>query len=279
MISDSHLHTRLSADADQSDENNLESFYAAAKAKKLRYFAVTEHCDILTGSEGYVNADLERYSEEASHLKGVISSDVGSRTFFGYGIELAHAHRCPYEAKEILREHEYDFVLGSAHILRDETDFWSMDYSKYSENELFEMYSRYVDEIYEISEACDFDSLAHCTYPLRYYARNGRLPEVCKSPSVFFPKYENILLNLISRKKALEINTSDISIGGTFFPSEDIIRLYAELGGKLVTLGSDSHDFRKVGSGIEQAETLLKRLGFDGVTVFIERKPHVLPWE
>lgn len=279
MISDSHLHTRLSADADQSDENNLESFYAAAKAKKLRYFAVTEHCDILTGSEGYVNADLERYSEEASHLKGVISSDGGSRTVFGYGIELAHAHRCPYEAKEILREHEYDFVLGSAHILRDETDFWSMDYSKYSENELFEMYSRYVDEIYEISEACDFDSLAHCTYPLRYYARNGRLPEVCKSPSVFFPKYENILLNLISRKKALEINTSDISSGGTFFPSEDIIRLYAELGGKLVTLGSDSHDFRIIGSGIQQAETLLKRLGFDGVTVFIERKPHVLPWE
>lgn len=279
MISDLHLHTRLSADADQSDENNLESFYAAAKAKKLRYFAVTEHCDILTGSEGYVNADLERYSEEASHLKGVISSDVGSRTVFGYGIELAHAHRCPYEAKEILREHEYDFVLGSAHILRDETDFWGMNYSKYSENELFEMYSRYVDEIYEISEACDFDSLAHCTYPLRYYARNGRLPEVCKSPSVFFPKYENILLNLISRKKALEINTSDISIGGTFFPSEDIIRLYAELGGKLVTLGSDSHDFRKVGSGIEQAEALLKQLGFEGVTVFIERKPHVLPWE
>ncbi len=279
MISDSHLHTRLSADADQSDENNLESFYAAAKAKKLRYFAVTEHCDILTGSEGYVNADLERYSEEASHLKGVISSDVGSRTVFGYGIELAHAHRCPDEACEILRKHNYDFVLGSAHILRDETDFWGMNYSKYSENELFEMYSRYVDEIYEISEACDFDSLAHCTYPLRYYARNGRLPEVCKSPSVFFPKYENILLNLISRKKALEINTSDISSGGTFFPSEDIIRLYAELGGKLVTLGSDSHDFRKVGSGIEQAEALLKRLGFDGVTVFIERKPHVLPWE
>ena len=134
MISDSHLHTRLSADADQSDENNLESFYAAAKAKKLRYFAVTEHCDILTGSEGYVNADLERYSEEASHLKGVISSDVGSRTVFGYGIELAHAHRCPDEACEILRKHNYDFVLGSAHILRDETDFWSMDYSKYSEN-------------------------------------------------------------------------------------------------------------------------------------------------
>ena len=258
MISDTHLHTRLSADADQSDENNLESFYAAAKAKKLRYFAVTEHCDILTGSEGYVNADLERYSEEASRLKGAISSDDGSRTVFGYGIELAHAHRCPDEAKEILRDHEYDFVLGSAHILRDETDFWGMDYSKYTDSELFEMYSRYVDEIYEISETCDFDSLAHCTYPLRYYARNGRLPEVCKSPSVFFPKYENILLNLISRKKALEINTSDILSGGTFFPSEDIIRLYAKLGGKLVTLGSDSHDFRKIGSGIEQAEALLE---------------------
>lgn len=109
MISDTHLHTRLSADADQSDENNLESFYAAAKAKKLRYFAVTEHCDILTGSEGYVNADLERYSEEASRLKGAIASDSGSLTMFGYGIELAHAHRCPDEAKEILRDHEYEF--------------------------------------------------------------------------------------------------------------------------------------------------------------------------
>ena len=279
MISDSHLHTRLSADADQSDENNLESFYAAAKAKKLRYFAVTEHCDILTGSEGYVNADLEKYSEEASRLKGAISSDGGSRTVFGYGIELAHAHRCPDEAKEILREHEYDFVLGSAHILRDETDFWGMDYSRYTDSELFEMYSRYVDEIYEISEACDFDSLAHCTYPLRYCARNGRLPEVCKSPSVFFPKYENILLNLISRKKAIEINTSDILSGGTFFPSEDIIRLYAKLGGKLVTLGSDSHDFRKVGSGVEQAEILLKQLGFEGVTVYFKRTAHILKWD
>ena len=77
----------------------------------------------------------------------------------------------------------------------------------------------------------------------------------------------------------MEINTSMVDERGMIQPSVDLIKLYKSLGGRLVTVGSDSHHFPLVGRGIEQAEALLKEVGFDGVTVFVGRKARIIPFE
>ena len=44
---------------------------------------------------------------------------------------------------------------------------------------------------------------------------------------------------------------------------------YRELGGELITVGSDSHSPKTMGNGIEQAMNRLRELGFRNVYTFI----------
>jgi histidinol-phosphatase (PHP family) len=81
-------------------------------------------------------------------------------------------------------------------------------------------------------------------------------------------------VKLIAKGKGIEVNTS-----GLFAPvkktqpDEGVLRLYKGLGGKIVTIGSDSHQKENIGRGIEQAQELLRRVGFEYVTVYEDRTP------
>lgn len=272
MISDLHLHTRLSRDATQSPENDVHGYVDTAIQRKLKYIAITEHKDIYTQGP---NADLEESARLINEEKSRIHNEKLPVTLL-HGVELAHAHEKPKEATEVINGHSYDFILGSLHMFIDKPDFALYEYSKVSEQELVSDFERYLENLYQIAESADFDSFAHCTYPLRYCFRNNKLLDICKEPSKFVPKnapgYEDIFKKLIERGKALEINTSGIKFDEATLPTCDVMRLYRKLGGEYVTIGSDSHDTIHLGTGVEYAEQMLKEIGFHGVTVFIGRK-------
>lgn len=280
MIADLHLHTRLSPDAEQGAANNIAAYREKARDSGLSYICITEHCDILPddGSGAYVNADLAAYAAEMKAEQKRALAEARSAVRVLYGIELAHAHTHPEEAAQVLAGAPYDFVLGSLHVGADGTDYWGLDYAAYSDEALLAMFRAYVGELYEIADKSDFDSLAHCTYPLRYFAKNGRLDALCAEPSAFVPQYEAVFRRLIERGKALEINTSDAAQGGRFSPGKDLLRLYRSLGGCLVTVGSDAHTAENLGAGVDKAEKLLRELGFEGVCVFVGRGARILPF-
>ena len=114
---------------------------------------------------------------------------------------------------------------------------------------------------------------------MRYFKLSGRLNELCNEPAKYAPEYADIFKKLIERGKALEINTSGIKRGDFTLPTADLLKLYYDLGGRLVTVGSDSHDIQYVGSGTDVAEQMLKEIGFDGVTVYVARKPRIIPFK
>ena len=279
MIADTHVHTRLSKDAPQESENTILSVLAEAGKKGLQYVAETEHCDIITEKYCY-NVDFSVYEASFAAAERQQKAAGRSQTRLLYGIELAHAHTHKAEAAAVLAAHSFDFVLGSLHMPRDGVDIWETAYQDaYDDETLFAAFESYVGELYEIASECDFDSLAHCTYPLRYFAYNGRMSALCEKPSAFVPLYEAVFRKLIERGKALEINTSMVDERGVTQPSVDLIKLYKSLGGRFVTIGSDAHHFSLVGRGIKQAETLLREVGFEGVTVFVGRKARIIPFE
>lgn len=279
MIADTHVHTRLSKDAPQESENTILSVLAEAGKKGLQYVAETEHCDIITEKNCY-NVDFPAYEASFAAAERQQKAAGRSKTRLLYGIELAHAHTHKAEAAAVLAAHSFDFVLGSLHMPRDGVDTWEAAYQDAHDDEtLFAAFESYVGELYEIASECDFDSLAHCTYPLRYFAYNGRMSALCEKPSAFVPLYDAVFRKLIERGKALEINTSMVDERSVMQPSVDLIKLYKSLGGRLVTIGSDAHHFSLVGRGIKQAETLLREVGFEGVTVFVGRKARIIPFE
>ena len=89
---------------------------------------------------------------------------------------------------------------------------------------------------------------------------------------VITPKYEKqidkILRLIIDRSLALEVNTS---CDAFFMPDEWIIRKYREMGGYLVTVGSDAHIPQNVGKSFEKAIDMLRKLGFENYYYYENR--------
>ena len=87
-----------------------------------------------------------------------------------------------------------------------------------------------------------------------------------------------ILKLIIDDGKGIEINTSSFryGMGDYTTPSHDILLRYHELGGEIITVGSDAHCTRDVGDGIKWAYDKMKSVGFQYVTTFSQRKPSFL---
>ena len=83
-----------------------------------------------------------------------------------------------------------------------------------------------------------------------------------------------ILKTVIADNKGIEINTSSYRYGiDDLTPSRDILKLYKELGGRILTIGSDSHKKEHLGAFIDKTKDELKSLGFKEFCTFDQMKP------
>lgn len=263
-LSDCHIHTDCSPDGTDSAMMMCES------AARLGYYAVsiTDHCEC-----NFYRAD----NYDKSVLQSCYESRKSAAAFQGRlhvfsGIELGQPMQDTKAAEDALNCCYFDFVLASLHNIKGKKDFYELDYSTEPINEILD---RYFDEILEMIAWGKFDSLAHLTYPWRYIVgehgltiRNAR----------YNGKIEEVLKALIQKDIALEVNTSGFRQKlGVSMPDFPVIQRYKELGGRLITLGSDAHRWADVGGGIERGMELLRKAGFHHYTVYIERQPHFLP--
>ena len=82
-----------------------------------------------------------------------------------------------------------------------------------------------------------------------------------------------ILKKIINRSIALEVNTSGISDGvNEVYPKVEVLELYKELGGNLITIGSDSHIYKNVSKNTIQMRDTLREIGFNSLCVFNKRR-------
>lgn len=256
-LADCHVHTTYSFDGISTIKEQLDR----ACEIGLKVIAITDHLDILP--EAFAK-------EKENHLKCAKEIETLRPKYPDLkilcGTEIGQAVHFPNLAEEYLALYDWDFILGSIHNLRNREDFY---FSDFTEADPHEAYMLYLDEIMETVEFGAFDSLAHLTYPLRYIVgRDGR-----EMPYERYAKrYDEILSLLIEKGKALEINTTAIKNGGTPSPEIEIINRYAELGGKLVTIGSDAHDAKYLTSDFETAGRILLNAGIKSYVWFEKRK-------
>lgn len=86
---------------------------------------------------------------------------------------------------------------------------------------------------------------------------------------------EELHLNtVIADGKGIEVNTSSFRYGiKDLMPSEEILRLYLELGGNIITIGSDSHKPEQLGAYIDETKQRLKEIGFQSFCTYEKMKP------
>jgi len=238
-----------------------------ASKKGLAEIAVCDHYDVnhvLAGD----NPDID-FRESARQIKAA-KEKTKTKTEMLLGIELGQPHHFPEKSREVLGSADFDFVLCALHNARGDEDFYYVDYVNADIYTLTAMYERYTEELCELANWGDYHALAHITYPIRYFLLNNIDFPVYKYYDLYIKLYKII----IQRGIALEVNTSGLrkSIKQPS-PSYELLELYKNTGGELVTVGSDAHRPRDIAFGIADVYERLKSLGFGYITTVKNKKP------
>lgn len=248
FLADTHTHSNFSSDG----RDGFAAMFKAAQHAGLDELCVTDHCDI---SKPAPFPAQDRYDAFVNARNG-----NGSPVKFLLGIELGEAIHNTERAEKEIAAAPYDLIIGSCHELRGEKDFYHLRCD--SAEEYHRLLKRYFAELLELAEWGRFDVLAHLNYPLRY-------TPWCAG---FLPRYEEEIRELFKilrdTGKGIELNMS----GGP--PFGDILALWRECGGEIVTVGSDAHRAADVGKNIAAGLELLRGAGFRYVSAFEQRKVH-----
>ena len=267
MLIDCHNHSLYSFDGSEKIEDICQN----AEKLGLSVFALTDHCDMLGNSpealREYYHGSIRGSFDELTRWRESHKTNCLMLT----GIELGDPLENRALADEMLFFADFDVIIGSIHTDGAE-DYYFGDYANISDREIHESLERYFRRQCEMADWGKFDVLAHMTYPLRYIIGDyGR--------TVNFERYssliDRLLRTIISKNIVLEVNTSGLRQKiGTTLPDEKILTRYRELGGTLVTLGSDAHTLKDMTFGIEKGEELLKKFGFTELCYFVKREMH-----
>ncbi len=276
---DCHTHTSFSIDSTA----NIREMIDRAVALGLRAFSVTDHCECNRwyGKEYYDNPTTYLYFNFGQNFEDSVAEVTRLKEEYDgqieliCGVELGQAHQERDIAQKVVEDPRVDFIIGSVHQLRGEEDFALIDYTGYTKETVYALLTRYFAEVLELCRWGKFDILGHLTYTLRYMEGNAGI-------QVDMRKYDDIideiLKTVIAAGKGIEINTSGLRQAyGDTFPSERYVRRYRELGGEILSLGSDSHVVADVGRGIREGAEIARRAGFRYVTYFKEHTPVFIP--
>ena len=248
MIGDTHTHTSFSADCGTKPEDLIK----AALEAGLSSVTFTDHFDYDAPDAGYVfDFDLDSYFETIGELRG----KYGVRLNIFAGIEVGQQpFRNVAEASALkIKGRKFDHIIGSTHFIGRSDPYFGEFYKGKTKKEAYDML---LSEILDnFSYNYDFDTLGHFDYVTRYAPYEDKRMYY-KDHSALF---DEIFRYLIKEDKAREVNTKS----GTRVPGDpDVLKRYKELGGFLITLGSDAHRPELVGLAFESFSGILKDLGF-----------------
>ncbi len=268
MLWDTHMHTYYSGDSSAVPEDMAY----AAKQAGLSGICFTDHLDLDYPKDPKLFLlDIPHYLEETRALAEGLSHTLLDFTICT-GIELGLQPHLAKRHQLLLAEYDFDFVIGSSHVVHG-IDPYYPEY--YEGREEFQAYEEYFSSILENIAAFDgFDVYGHLDYVVRYGPNQNRF----YSYDAFRDLIDEILKALIARGKGIEVNTGGFKYGLLHpNPTEEILKRYRELGGEILTIGSDAHGPEHVAYCFEQISSILKKAGFQYFTVFRHRKPMFLP--
>ena len=303
MLCDCHLHTCFSGDSETPVRSQLDR----AISLGMQAVCITDHHDWDAPNEkGEMDdrflLDFPNYLPALREIR----EEYRGKIDMGIGVELGLQLHARQDTDNIMKLYgdAFDFIIGSIHFV-DHYDVYypqwfaleAMDVSGSQSVERFARASRHIPtreeaeavtreeeaarycHFFEVTlkrlESYDcFDSLGHLDFVVRYGPNKNRFYD--------FKTYGDIIsaiLELLIRKdKALEVNTGGFKYGlGHPNPCEDVLKRYHELGGRLLTVGSDAHVPGFVGYEFNRTAELLKELGFREYALYRKRVPQMLP--
>lgn len=278
FLADYHMHTLVSPDA----ENTMADMAAAALAHGMREICFTDHVEVRKAFKP-TPGDFEQFPEPPEAMRQIVEAFAEAQPLLPEGLtvrvgmELGEPHHDPEAAALASQQSWPDFVIGSVHNLRYEEDFYFMHYE--TEAQCRELMERYLLELRELAGLDCFNVMGHIGYTQRYMSRQG-FP-LRYTMAEHGDLLDEIFHRLIDGGRGIEVNCSGLRPGdlGDTFPSLELLRRYRELGGEIITVGSDAHSTSRAGMSIADGYQRLLAAGFRYVTVFEKRRAKMIPIE
>ncbi|MDE7243796.1 MAG: histidinol-phosphatase HisJ family protein [Oscillospiraceae bacterium] len=271
MLADYHVHTEFSDDSVYPMEQVVQD----AIALPLDEICITDHVDYgvkpdwdsgveiqYRRGEPLANVDYPRFMEEIERVRRLYGGKITIKTGMEFGVQV---HTIP-QFEALFSRYDFDFIILSIHQVEDK-EFWTQDFQKGRTQQ--EYNERYYEEMLNVVKAYkNYSVLGHMDL-IKRYDEAGLYPfEKLK------PYMAEILKTVIADGKGLEINTSFHRYGlKDSMPSAELLRLYRDLGGRIVTTGSDSHAPAHLGTYIQEAQDQLRALGFEGFYTYDKMQP------
>ncbi|MCI9183811.1 MAG: histidinol-phosphatase HisJ family protein [Lachnospiraceae bacterium] len=260
MLADYHVHTEFSDDSTYPMEDVVKDTVRLG----FDEICFTDHVDYgvkvdwdskeevtYRDGEPLANVDYPKYVEQVRNLQEAYQGKISLKLGMEFGVQM---HTIP-QFEALFSRYPFDFILLSVHQVEDK-EFWTQDFQRGRTQ--IEYNERYYEEMLNlVNHYHNYSVLGHLDLIVRY-DEMGVYPFARVRPYI-----EEILKKVIKEGKGIEVNTSSHRYGlADSTPSKEILRLYRELGGEVITIGSDSHKPEHLGTYLEEAKGLLKSLGF-----------------
>lgn len=255
---DHHVHTKYSPDSSA----DIGGYLIRAKELGLDYVLFTDHIDI-----GGTESEFQKQIDYHEYFKTMKKFEQDYKIPIKIGVEIGYEKDHKKEIDDFLKRYPFEFVIGSLHY-GDGKDFYFEDFFKGKSQE--EAYSRYFELVLEMVENySNFEVLGHLDFIVRY----GPFRDKTYDYEDYKEIIDSILKALIKNGKGIEMNTSGLRGNlKTTFPKERVLKRYKELGGSIITLGSDAHFNSDYYAGIAEGIEYLKSLGFTEISSFTKRE-------
>ena len=273
VLFDTHNHSQFSFDGKRT---SVEASARAAAEAGLGGICFTDHCDhyVPPMKASFENVVPEYFNVEEQQAEiSRVQSLIGDRTRLLKGIEIGMYEECHEQIRKVLDENTFDQIIASVHYI-EKTDPYYGGY--YDGKDWKQAYGTYLETIYrEMKWLEDFDIMGHYDYIVRY----ASYPVTSIRYRDFSDIFDEMFRYLIQEGKALEINTKSYEghRGRMVELDNDVLLRYREMGGEIVSLGSDSHEPSRVGAGFTRHAAFLKSLGFRWTAHYESRRLIQLP--
>ncbi len=214
---DLHLHTEYSPDSQETYIAHINSCIE----KKVDVMCFTDHVDTYGPGETFSNWQPQKRNAEYERYRKQFDGQIKMLQ----GIEFGEPNLAQDIYKKVLNEYDYDMVIGSVHYPME------LVFAKiHNDHKLLSQMQH--KQTYEMVKVGGFDVLGHLDFPKKFINDYVLDTKMC----------EEILKICVDKGIVLEINTSTLYRGQfETSPTMEMVEYYRSVGGKYVTISSDSH--------------------------------------
>lgn len=254
---DFHMHSTVSKDGNSSGAEMA----ARAAYLELREICFTDHIDYIP------DPNIPDWTFETADYNAAYEHLAFGEMKIRKGIEFGLLPDNRDGLTKELQRRPFDFVIGSVHFAENVDVYGAAFWEGRSAAETEVQYLKDVLKCVRIHD--DFDVLGHITVLGKVQFNPNNRPMVYTDHADLI---DEIFRVLIQKGKGLEVNTSGLYHCGGFLPTADYLYRFKELGGEIVTVGSDAHSSYRVGQSCEDACRMVNDI-FGYVCTFADREP------